>query len=979
MMFLCSVSIIASATDYYVSSSGNDSANGLSSSTPWQSISKVNSVFPGLNPGDRILFKRGDLFYGTLKITRLGSLGSPITISAYGTGNNPVISGFTTIVGWNSYGNGIYYKAVSCESKPNMVTVNGVNTPIGRWPNEGLLTINSHTTNTSISDAELSSSPNWSGAEIIIRKNQYIWDRNKIIAHSDNTISYASGSDYNAGDGYGYFIQNDLKTLDQQGEWFYDGSNFYMYFGSNNPENFIIKVSSTDQLAFLENTDFISIESIAFEGANNYALQIKNSDNVTIQNCSINFTGNTAIFGPYSGTSTNCKIINNSITNSNNKAISLSGDHSSATVTDNRIINTGIIIGMGESGDGTYSAVEIGGANSTIQNNSIENSGYIAINFSRNNVLVANNLINTFNLVKNDGGGIYTYVGTGVSYTGQKITGNIVLNGMGYGDGLPHNEFHSCGIYMDDRVRNVIITNNTISNCNSTGLYLHNAHEIDITGNTFYNNGSGRTDYGGQILFVHDTYSPDDPIRNIMMNNNIFFAKTSAQLVLAFCTTNNDIPSLGTSDYNCFAKPIDDTFVAKTWNDGWNGAATNRSLSNWKLFTGKDINSYASPIAISDVSKIRFEYNASNSNKTVSLDGSYIDVKGAKYSGSLTLLPYTSVVLMVDPDSSNPPPGTNTAPVVVVDSFLSANSGFIGELNASKSYDADKDNLTFTWEIPGNIPVSANNTPVIEYLAPIVDVKHTFEFTVTVSDGKTTQSKTIPVEILPYQPGLEAAEVISVEASGYQSPYYPYNVIDGNLATFWSTNGIDQWVILKLETPFSIQHIKMAFQPGQKKESYFDVLVLNDEEKWEPVLIKSKSCAFSGDLQVFDFPPSKTEQEYRYIKLVGLGNSLDDWNYISEVRIFGYRHKNPLNYEDLLAKTYPNPANEFVNILIDEPTFNPDFVKIVSFTGKILYNGKIEPGIRQLLVPINLKQGIYIVQLGTGEFTMFTQKLIVIR
>ena len=66
MMFLCLVSVIASATDYYVSSSGNDSANGLSSSTPWQSISKVNSVFSSLNPGDRILFKRGDVFYGTL-------------------------------------------------------------------------------------------------------------------------------------------------------------------------------------------------------------------------------------------------------------------------------------------------------------------------------------------------------------------------------------------------------------------------------------------------------------------------------------------------------------------------------------------------------------------------------------------------------------------------------------------------------------------------------------------------------------------------------------------------------------------------------------------------------------------------------------------------------------------------------------------------------------------------------------------------
>ena len=76
----------------------------------------------------------------------------------------------------------------------------------------------------------------------------------------------------------------------------------------------------------------------------------------------------------------------------------------------------------------------------------------------------------------------------------------------------------------------------------------------------------------------------------------------------------------------------------------------------------------------------------------------------------------------------------------------------------------------------------------------------------------------------------------------------------------WSANGGDQWIILELKESFNIQHIKLAFQPGQKKESYFDIFGSNDKENWEPILTKSKSCAFSGDLQVFDFPPSKTEK-----------------------------------------------------------------------------------------------------------------------
>jgi hypothetical protein len=48
-----------------------------------------------------------------------------------------------------------------------------------------------------------------------------------------------------------------------------------------------------------------------------------------------------------------------------------------------------------------------------------------------------------------------------------------------------------------------------------------------------------------------------------------------------------------------------------------------------------------------------------------------------------------------------------------------------------------------------------------------------------------------------------------------------------------------------------------------------------------------------------------------------------------------------------------NPAHELVNILIDEQTLIPYFIKIASLTGKILFQDKIEPDVRQFQVPIN--------------------------
>ena len=97
----------ARATNYYLSNSGNDANSGTDPSSPWQTLNKLNS-FKNLKPGDNVLFKRGDSFYGSITLSNAGTTGNPITFSAYGTGKNPKITGYTTLTNWTSEGNGIY-------------------------------------------------------------------------------------------------------------------------------------------------------------------------------------------------------------------------------------------------------------------------------------------------------------------------------------------------------------------------------------------------------------------------------------------------------------------------------------------------------------------------------------------------------------------------------------------------------------------------------------------------------------------------------------------------------------------------------------------------------------------------------------------------------------------------------------------------------------------------------------------------------
>ncbi len=86
----------ARATTYYIAAAGSDSNSGTSTSTPWQTIAKVNGAT--FSPGDSILFNRGDTWYGTaLTVPSAGSSGSPITFSAYGSGANPILKGATNL------------------------------------------------------------------------------------------------------------------------------------------------------------------------------------------------------------------------------------------------------------------------------------------------------------------------------------------------------------------------------------------------------------------------------------------------------------------------------------------------------------------------------------------------------------------------------------------------------------------------------------------------------------------------------------------------------------------------------------------------------------------------------------------------------------------------------------------------------------------------------------------------------------------
>jgi hypothetical protein len=80
------------ASDYYVSwQGGNDGNNGLSTSSPWKSIARVNHA--ALRPGDRVLLHAGETWQEELRPEHSGMPDLPIIFTTYGIGLRAILEG----------------------------------------------------------------------------------------------------------------------------------------------------------------------------------------------------------------------------------------------------------------------------------------------------------------------------------------------------------------------------------------------------------------------------------------------------------------------------------------------------------------------------------------------------------------------------------------------------------------------------------------------------------------------------------------------------------------------------------------------------------------------------------------------------------------------------------------------------------------------------------------------------------------------
>ncbi|MDX2188817.1 MAG: BACON domain-containing carbohydrate-binding protein, partial [Bacteroidota bacterium] len=577
---------------YYVNDvSGSDANDGISQATPWKSVAKVNAMMSLFSPGDSILFKRNGVFRGQLTISKSGDNTGKINFGAYGLGDLPVLSGATSLSGWIALGGNIFETTCSgCGSVVNGVFIEGVPQTLGRTPNfnttnKGYLTIAAHSGTTQLTAVSLPDANDYTGGQLVSRSVRWVLDEYQIISQVGNVFNLASSNYYQLTDNTGFFIQNHPATLDSEGEWYYNPINktIRVYHTGTPIASLKIEASVSDYNVLLNNHTNLSFTNIQFSNANQEAVYGTNNQH-------IDFIGtqvlNTALNGIRLISGDQISIINSSVVGTPNNGVTLICNN--VLFKNNLIKRNALKEGMGNGQDGQYNALVVEGDGIEVGYNRIDSIGYLPVDYRGDNINVHHNYITNYVMTKDDGGAIYTWSAGSPVNVNRTVADNIILNAIGVpeGSGDPGHKAAE-GIYIDDRSSGVQVLRNTVYNCGNNGIFLHNANNIVVKDNLVYNNEN-------QFLIAHDNLAPTFPIRNVDVQNNIFFSKTPTQGLGSYRTIGNDISQFGVMNNNYFCRPFNQSLEINSFDT----QPLDRGLAEWRTAFGYELNSKQSPVVL---------------------------------------------------------------------------------------------------------------------------------------------------------------------------------------------------------------------------------------------------------------------------------------------------------------------------------------------------------------------------------------------
>lgn len=602
------------ATSFYVSELGTGTGEGTEEDpfTGTQFLNLVDTGLPGIPTGAVVYFNRGEVFPYQYNVDNGG-----INFAAYGTGDDPVISGSDAEAGsWTLDSDDVYW--VSMASEPKWVFgSDGVELKMSEtaWiaitgrPVQTQVSANQTTLQTLDGVEELE------GSYILCKE----WPfrpclRRTVTAYNGTTtltLDAAPNTDaLGAATGMPFKLLNKRSYITDVGEWSYDATADRLYVKTAGGAPTGIRISTRDYgIKIASGLSNVSCTGIKFTHQFLEGFYSEANHNVSVTYCKFeDLRTNGASF---TGDGTDITFSNNTLTR-----ISNNGVHIGAI--DGGIINSNTFSEMGTQdgvsipyysyfksvGCGIHTRWDSTGTIWVPQNlqmnyNTFENMGYIPLVFTGINCTAQFNFIDTYCLRWTDGGGIYVtnvygvIYGNGSDTTNGLVSNNVVLNGVGGPlslDGITGGTNTIVGIYLDNNCSSINVDNNYIENCSFAGVFSNVSNQDHSVTNNYI---VGCLD-GIQFRKYEDA-NPNIglyPLSNgHICTGNVVIGNKNDQICMHILSQDNDsynpFASGGQCDNNTYINPYRNVFVKTDFS----GAAVERTLASWQAIFTLDTNS----------------------------------------------------------------------------------------------------------------------------------------------------------------------------------------------------------------------------------------------------------------------------------------------------------------------------------------------------------------------------------------------------
>ncbi|MEU4745998.1 polysaccharide lyase family 7 protein, partial [Actinosynnema sp. NPDC023658] len=124
--------------------------------------------------------------------------------------------------------------------------------------------------------------------------------------------------------------------------------------------------------------------------------------------------------------------------------------------------------------------------------------------------------------------------------------------------------------------------------------------------------------------------------------------------------------------------------------------------------------------------------------------------------------------------------------------------------------------------------------------------------------------------------------VTGITASG-DDGNVPANTVDGDPATRWSDEGDGVWIRYDLGSAQVVGSVAIAWHKGDTRKHTFEVQLSGDGSSWRSAVARRSSTGGTLAPEEYDF----TDSSARYLRIVGHGNTSNDWTSITETSVRG--------------------------------------------------------------------------------------------